>query len=193
MDPYNIRYLDTKRRRMGHLLDGLETLAAWQRGRMADAGTRRGARTGTGLRGCVVVARWNGFVTRKLSEGAVSALRENGLREADIDGRLGSRRVRSPNGGEVGGERSGRFDAVICLAAVIRGETAHFEYVAGGAAEGIAAVARERACQSIFGVLTVDSVEQALARGGGKEGHKGEEAARAAIEMAKLCASRLPD
>jgi 6,7-dimethyl-8-ribityllumazine synthase len=82
--------------------------------------------------------------------------------------------------------KSGRFDAVVCLGAVIRGETVHFEYVAGGAAEGIRQVAQETGVPVIFGVLTVDTVEQALARTGGKDGHKGEEAAQAAIEMANL-------
>jgi 6,7-dimethyl-8-ribityllumazine synthase len=81
---------------------------------------------------------------------------------------------------------SGRFDAVICLGAVIRGETAHFEYVAGGAAEGIASVSLSTGIPVIFGVLTVDSVEQAMDRAGGKEGHKGDESAQAAIEMANL-------
>jgi 6,7-dimethyl-8-ribityllumazine synthase len=81
---------------------------------------------------------------------------------------------------------SGKFDAVICLGAVIRGDTAHFEYVAGGAAEGIAAVSRETGVPVIFGVLTVDNVEQAMSRTGGKDGHKGEESAQAAIEMARL-------
>ncbi|MGH2611203.1 MAG: 6,7-dimethyl-8-ribityllumazine synthase, partial [Tepidiformaceae bacterium] len=81
---------------------------------------------------------------------------------------------------------SGRFDAVICLGAVIRGETAHFEYIAGGAAEGIANVSLSTGIPVIFGVLTVDSVEQAMDRAGGKEGHKGDEAAQAAIEMANL-------
>jgi 6,7-dimethyl-8-ribityllumazine synthase len=81
---------------------------------------------------------------------------------------------------------SGKYDAVICLGAVIRGETAHFEYVAGGAAEGIRQAAQSTGVPVIFGVLTVDTVEQALSRTGGKDGHKGEEAALAAIEMANL-------
>jgi len=81
---------------------------------------------------------------------------------------------------------TGRFDAVICFGAVIRGETAHFEYVAGGAAEGIAATSRETGVPVIFGVLTTETVQQALDRVGGKEGHKGEEAARSAIQMANL-------
>jgi 6,7-dimethyl-8-ribityllumazine synthase len=144
-----------------------------------------GALDGTGLRVCVVVARWNGFVTKKLLEGAVSALRENGLRDEDVGVAWVPGAFEVPTAAKWAAE-SQRFDAVVCLGAVIRGETAHFEYVAGGAAEGIAAVARETGVPVIFGVLTVDSAEQALARCGGKEGHKGEEAARAAIEMANL-------
>ena len=82
--------------------------------------------------------------------------------------------------------RSGNFDAVICIGAVIRGDTPHFEYVAGGAANGIAEVAIDTGVPVIFGVLTVETSDQALERAGGKEGHKGEEAAAAAIEMANL-------
>jgi 6,7-dimethyl-8-ribityllumazine synthase len=81
---------------------------------------------------------------------------------------------------------SGRFDAIICLGAVIRGETAHFEYVAGGAAEGIATVTMATGVPVVFGVLTVENADQAMERTGGKEGHKGEEAAATAIEMANL-------
>ncbi|MGI8925334.1 MAG: 6,7-dimethyl-8-ribityllumazine synthase [Tepidiformaceae bacterium] len=144
-----------------------------------------GALDGEGLRVCVVVARWNGFVTDKLLEGALSALREGGLQPADIT------TARVPGAFEIPtaarwAAASGRFDAVVCLGAVIRGETAHFEYVAGGAAEGIARVAQETGIPVIFGVLTVDSAEQAMARAGGRDGHKGEESARAAIEMANL-------
>jgi 6,7-dimethyl-8-ribityllumazine synthase len=144
-----------------------------------------GSLDGSGLRCCVVVARWNGFVTSKLLEGALSTLRERGLKEEDITV------ARVPGSFEVPtaaawAARSGKFDAVICIGAVIRGDTAHFEYVAGGAAEGIAAVALDTGVPVIFGVLTVENTEQALERAGGKEGHKGEEAAAAAIEMANL-------
>jgi 6,7-dimethyl-8-ribityllumazine synthase len=144
-----------------------------------------GALDGTGLRACVVVARWNGFVTSKLLEGAVSTLRENGLAEPDVTVAWVPGAFEVPTAAKWAAA-SGRFDAVICLGAVIRGETAHFEYVAGGAAEGIAATARETGVPVIFGVLTVDSVEQAMARAGGKDGHKGSESALAAIEMANL-------
>lgn len=144
-----------------------------------------GSLDGAGLRICIVVARWNGFVTNKLLEGALSTLRERGLAPGDITV------ARVPGAFEVPtaavwAARSGRFDAVVCIGAVIRGDTAHFEYVAGGAADGIARVAIETGIPVIFGVLTVDTADQALDRAGGKEGHKGEEAAAAAIEMANL-------
>ncbi len=144
-----------------------------------------GSGDGAGLRVCVVTARWNSFVTKKLLEGALSTLRECGLAEGDITSAW------VPGAFEVGvaakwAAESGRFDAVICLGCVIRGETAHFDYVAGGAAEGIARVSLDTGVPVIFGVLTVENVEQATARTGGKEGHKGEESARTAIEMANL-------
>jgi 6,7-dimethyl-8-ribityllumazine synthase len=147
--------------------------------------TLEGSLDGANLRVCIVVARWNEFVTRKLLEGAESNLGERGVKREDVTVAW------VPGAFEVGtaamwAARSGRFDAIICLGAVIRGETAHFEYVAGGAAEGIAAAARETGVPVIFGVLTVDNVEQAMSRCGGKDGHKGEEAAQAAIEMANL-------
>ena len=140
---------------------------------------------GTGLRICVVVARWNSFVTQKLLDGAVSELRKRGLDEAAITVVWVPGAFEVPTAAKWAAE-GGAFDAVICLGAVIRGETAHFEYVAGGAAEGILRVSQDTGVPVIFGVLTVDSVEQAMARCGGKDGHKGEEAAQAAIEMAHL-------
>jgi 6,7-dimethyl-8-ribityllumazine synthase len=144
-----------------------------------------GTHDGAGLRVCVVVSRWNGFVTEKLLEGAVSALREHGLAEEAITVVRVPGAFEVPTGARWAAE-SGRFDAIVCLGAVIRGETAHFEYVSGGAAEGISRVALDSGVPVIFGVLTVDSVEQAMARAGGKDGHKGEEAALTAIEMATL-------
>jgi 6,7-dimethyl-8-ribityllumazine synthase len=144
-----------------------------------------GALGGEGLRICVVVARWNEFVTRQLLEGAERVLRERGVRENEVTVAWVPGAFEIPTAARWAA-KSGRFDAVVCLGAVIRGETVHFEYVAGGAAEGIRQVAQETGVPVIFGVLTVDTVEQALARTGGKDGHKGEEAAQAAIEMANL-------
>jgi len=144
-----------------------------------------GSADGAGLRVAVIVARWNGFITRKLLEGAVSTLKECGVQDEDIT------TAWVPGSFEVStaakwAAESGRFDAVICLGCVIRGETAHFEYVAGGAAEGILDVSLKTGVPVVFGVLTTETVEQATERTGGKEGHKGEESARTAIEMATL-------
>ncbi|MFN0148757.1 MAG: 6,7-dimethyl-8-ribityllumazine synthase [Dehalococcoidia bacterium] len=144
-----------------------------------------GTANGAGLRVCVVVARWNGFVTSKLLEGAVNTLRECGLTDDEITTAWVPGSFEVPTAARWAAQ-SGRYDAIICLGAVIRGETAHFEYVAGGAAEGIARVSHDTGVPVIFGVLTVDNVEQAMARTGGKDGHKGEESARTAIEMANL-------
>lgn len=144
-----------------------------------------GALDGAGLRVCIVVARWNEFVTRKLLEGAESCLGERGVEKENVTVAWVPGAFEVPTAANWAA-RSGNFDAVICLGAVIRGETAHFEYVAGGATEGIAKIALETGVPVIFGVLTVDNVEQALSRCGGKDGHKGEEAAQAAIEMARL-------
>lgn len=144
-----------------------------------------GSHTGAGVRVCVVVARWNSFVTQKLLDGCLSALREVGVAEEDATIAWVPGAFETPTAARWAAA-SGRFDAVVCLGAVIRGDTAHFEYVAGGAAEGIARISLDTGVPVIFGVLTVDSVEQALDRAGGKEGHKGEEAARAAVEMANL-------
>jgi 6,7-dimethyl-8-ribityllumazine synthase len=144
-----------------------------------------GSLDGAGLRICVVVARWNSFVTSKLLTGAIAGLRERGVRDHDITTAWVPGAFEIPTAAKWAA-CSGDFDAVICLGAVIRGETAHFEYVAGGAAEGIAAVSQATGVPVMFGVLTVDSVEQAMDRAGGKEGHKGDEAAQGAIEMANL-------
>jgi len=144
-----------------------------------------GTLDGAGLRVCVVVSRWNEFVTRRLLEGAERVLRERGLADGDVTVAWVPGAFELPTAAKWAAA-SGRYDAVVCLGAVIRGETAHFEYVAGGAAEGILQAAQETGVPVIFGVLTVDTVEQALSRAGGKDGHKGEEAALAAIEMANL-------
>ncbi len=144
-----------------------------------------GSLDGSGLRVCIVVARWNEFVTRKLLEGAESCLGEKGLTKENVTVAWVPGAFEVPTAASWAA-RSGNFDAVICLGAVIRGDTAHFEYVAGGATEGISRIALETGVPVIFGVLTVDNVEQALSRAGGKDGHKGEESAQAAIEMANL-------
>jgi 6,7-dimethyl-8-ribityllumazine synthase len=144
-----------------------------------------GSASGEGLRVAVIVARWNSFITAKLLEGARNTLRESGIAEDDLTVAWVPGSFEVPVAAKWAAE-SGRFDAVICIGCVIRGETAHFEYVAGGAATGIGDVALATGIPIVFGVLTTENVEQALARAGGAEGHKGEESARTAIEMANL-------
>jgi 6,7-dimethyl-8-ribityllumazine synthase len=136
-----------------------------------------------GMRFAIVVARFNREITEELCHGADTALRKHDAANVDIvwvpgayELPLVAKRLAS----------SGAVDAVICIGAVIRGETAHFEYVAGEAAAGITRAALDTGVPVIFGVLTVDNRQQALDRIGGKEGHKGEEAALTAIEMVAL-------
>lgn len=144
-----------------------------------------GSSDGAGLRVCIIAARWNEFITSKLVEGARSTLRECGLSEDAVTLAWVPGAFEVPTAARWAAD-TGEYDAIICFGAVIRGETAHFEYVAGGAAEGIARIALDTGVPVIFGVLACENVQQALERVGGKEGHKGEEAARAAIEMANL-------
>lgn len=140
---------------------------------------------GAGLRIAIVVARWNSFITEKLLDGALRTLREKGVSDEQVAV------IRVPGAFEVPAAAqwaavSGNVDAVIGIGAVIRGETAHFEYVAGAAQAGLLHVTQQTGVPAVFGVLTVDTTEQAMERTGGKEGHKGEEAALTAIEMANL-------
>lgn len=139
----------------------------------------------TGLRIGVVAARFNRFVTSRLVEGACEALLSHGVREDDLAV------VWTPGSFEVplaAAEmaRSGRWDALVCLGAVIKGETAHFDYVAAEAARGVAEASRETGVPMAFGVQTAYTEEQALARAGGSAGNRGHDAALAAIEMANV-------
>jgi 6,7-dimethyl-8-ribityllumazine synthase len=131
----------------------------------------------------VVVARFNRDVTEKLLEGAEAMLRKHDAADVTVAWVPGAYELPLVAKRLAG---SGSVDAVVCLGAVIRGETAHFEYVAGEAAAGITRAALDTGVPVIFGVLTVDTREQAIDRLGGKEGHKGEEAALTAIEMVSL-------
>jgi 6,7-dimethyl-8-ribityllumazine synthase len=137
------------------------------------------------LKFAIVAARFNDFVVGKLIDGAVDALRRHGATDQQID------IVRVPGAFEMPPvvrklALSRGYDAIVALGAVIRGDTPHFEYVAGECASGIARVASETAVPVGFGVLTVETVEQAMDRAGGKEGNKGAEAALAALEVANL-------
>ena len=138
-----------------------------------------------GARFGIVVARFNHFITDRLLEGALDALSRSGV---------GDERVviaKAPGSYEVPWvvrrlAKSGKIDAVIALAAVIRGSTPHFDYVAGEAASGCSAVMNETGVPVLFGVLTTDTIEQAIERAGTKMGNKGFDAAMAALEMADL-------
>jgi 6,7-dimethyl-8-ribityllumazine synthase len=135
----------------------------------------------------IVASRFNDFVVKALLEGAIEAIRRHGGEAGAVDV------VWVPGSYEIPVVArelalSGRYDALICLGAVIRGATAHFEYVAGGAAGGISNVALETGVPVIFGVITTESIEQAIERAGTKMGNKGFEAAVSAMEMADLMA-----
>lgn len=145
----------------------------------------QGGSDGAGLRVAVAVANFNDFITSRLLEGARAALARSGVREDDIT------IARVPGAFELPlvAKRlaeSGQQDAVICLGAVIRGETDHYEHVAGEAAKGIANAALSSGVPVIFGVLTTDTLEQAINRAGGKSGNNGYNAGLAAVEMANL-------
>jgi 6,7-dimethyl-8-ribityllumazine synthase len=138
-----------------------------------------------GLRFAIIVGRFNSFITERLLAGALDALARTGCPKENIE------IVRVPGSWEmpvVAGElaRAKRHDAIIALGAVIRGDTPHFDYVAGEAARGLAQVAAESGVPIGFGVLTTNTVEQAVDRAGAKSGNKGFDAAMSAIEMANL-------
>jgi len=144
--------------------------------------------SGEGKRMGIVVGRFNDFISNKLLEGALDALVRHGVNEADID------IVKVPGSFEIPlmakkMSEKGRYDAVICLGAVIRGSTPHFEYVSAEVSKGVAQVSLESGIPVIFGVITTDTLEQAIERAGTKSGNKGWSAAVAAMEMANLVAS----
>ncbi|MFQ5895046.1 MAG: 6,7-dimethyl-8-ribityllumazine synthase [Nitrospinota bacterium] len=140
---------------------------------------------GEGLRVALVASRFNDFITDHLVKGALDALQRCGVKEEAID------LVRVPGSFEIPPvakrmAESRRYDAVVCLSTVIRGATPHFEYVATEVSKGVAAVALETGVPIAFGVLTTDTIEQAIERAGTKQGNKGFEAALVAVEMATL-------
>lgn len=140
---------------------------------------------GAGHRFAIVVSRFNSFITESLLSGCLDSLRRSGgeVEEAAV--------VWVPGAWELPAmtqklAASGRFDAVICLGAVIQGSTPHFDFVAGQAASGVAAVTQATGVPTIFGVLTTNTIEQAIERAGTKMGNKGHEAALAALEMVNV-------
>jgi 6,7-dimethyl-8-ribityllumazine synthase len=154
--------------------------------------TFQGELHGAGLRIAVVVSRFNEVVTSRLLAGARSALERHGVHDDDVDVAWVPGAFELPVVARKLAE-SHRYDAVVCVGAVIRGETPHFEYVAGEAARGIADAARDTGVPVIFGVITPNTLEQALERAGGKVGNKGYDAAVNAIEMASLLRQLRPD
>ncbi|MFN0137525.1 MAG: 6,7-dimethyl-8-ribityllumazine synthase [Phycisphaerae bacterium] len=135
-----------------------------------------------GKRLAIVVARWNEFVTKRLAEGAVESILRSGGRDEDITQVWVPGSFEIPLAAKALAE-SGRFDAVICLGCLLKGETIHFDLIAAEAAKGINQVALSTGVPVTLGVITVDTLEQAIERVGGKHGNKGSEAALAAIEM----------
>lgn len=138
-----------------------------------------------GLRFAIIVSRFNDFICSRLVDGAMDSLIRHGASEEQVT------LVKVPGAFEIPLAAKkmalgGQYDAVICLGAVIRGATPHFDYVAAEVSKGVAQVALESNVPVTFGVLTTDSIEQAIERAGSKAGNKGSEAAMAAIEMASL-------
>ncbi len=133
----------------------------------------------------LVVSRFNSFITEKLVSGAVDALIRHGVRDEDICLAWTPGAFEIPVVAKKMAE-SGKYDAVIALGCVIRGGTPHFDYVAGEAAKGIGMTALQTSIPVLFGVLTTDTIEQAIERAGTKAGNKGADAAMAAIEMINL-------
>jgi 6,7-dimethyl-8-ribityllumazine synthase len=152
---------------------------------MSDIETIEGDFTGGNGKYAIVVGRWNSFVVEHLLEGAIDSLRRHGVDDKHIT------IVRAPGAFEIPlvckkVAAKGDVDAIIALGAVIRGGTPHFEYVAGECTKGLAMVTMEYGIPVAFGVLTVDTIEQAVERSGTKAGNKGEEAAMSALEMVSL-------
>ena len=147
--------------------------------------TFRGDDQGRRRRFAIVAARFNEVVTAKLVSGAVDCLSSHDVDGEDVDVAWVPGAFELPLAARAFA-KAGTYDAVICLGAVIRGETPHFDLVAGQAAEGIRRVAEDTGLPVIFGVLTTDTLEQAVERAGGAHGNKGWDAAMAAIEMASL-------
>ena len=144
-----------------------------------------GKLSAAGLRFALIVSRFNDFVVGRLQDGAIDAIVRHGGDEKNIE------IIKVPGAFEIPliakkAAKSGKYDAVICLGAVIRGATPHFDYVAAEVSKGIATVGLETEIPITFGVLTTDNIEQAIERAGSKSGNKGWDAAASAIEMVSL-------
>jgi 6,7-dimethyl-8-ribityllumazine synthase len=144
-----------------------------------------GTLLGEGLRFGVVISRFNEFITARLLEGAEDALLRHGVKESDIEVAWTPGSFEIPLVAKKMAQ-SGEYAAIICLGAVIRGGTPHFDYIANEVSKGIAAVGLETGMPVIYGVVTADTLEQAIERAGTKMGNAGFQAAMSAIEMANL-------
>jgi len=147
--------------------------------------TIQGKMVTKGKRFGIIASRFNDFITTRLLEGCLDTLQRHGAKESDIEV------VWVPGAFEITllaqrMAKSKKYDAVICLGTVIRGATPHFDYIASETAKGIAHVSFSTGVPAIFGIITADSIEQAIERAGTKEGNKGRDAALSAIEMANL-------
>ncbi|MBN1532925.1 MAG: 6,7-dimethyl-8-ribityllumazine synthase [Spirochaetes bacterium] len=147
--------------------------------------TLEGKIDATGLRVAIVVSRFNEFITNKLLGGALDCLKRNNADDKDITVAWVPGAFEIPSVTQRLAE-SGNYDAVICLGAVIRGSTPHFDYVAAEVSKGVAQVGLKAPVPVIYGVLTTDSIEQAIERAGTKSGNKGFDAAMSAIEMVNI-------
>lgn len=150
-----------------------------------------GKLTAEGLRIGIVAARFNEFITNKLVSGAIDALTRHGALEDNMTMAWVPGAFEIPLAAQKMAN-SGNFDAVICLGAVIRGSTPHFDYVSNEVTKGVAHVGLQTGVPTVFGVLTTDTIEQAIERAGTKAGNKGFDAAMTAIEMANLLKSWEP-
>jgi 6,7-dimethyl-8-ribityllumazine synthase len=154
--------------------------------------THQGRLSAGGFRFALVSSRWNDFLTGRLVEGALDALERLGADEGSVE------HFRVPGSFEIPlaalkAAQSGRFDAVVCVGTVIRGQTPHFEYVAGEVTKGIAHVGLQTGVPVLYGIVTADTLEQAIDRAGVKAGNKGFEAAMSAVEMVNLLKSVISD
>ena len=147
--------------------------------------THQGRLSAGGFRFALVSSRWNDFLTARLVEGALDALERLGADEGAVE------HFRVPGSFEIPlaalkAAQTGRFDAIVCLGTVIRGQTPHFEYVAGEVTKGVAQVGLQTGVPALYGIVTADTLEQAIDRAGVKAGTKGFEAAMSAVEMVNL-------
>lgn len=154
--------------------------------------THQGRLSAGGFRFALVSSRWNDFLTARLVEGALDALERLGADEGSVE------HFRVPGSFEIPLlahklAQSGRFDALVCLGTVIRGQTPHFEYVAGEVTKGIAQAALSSGVPVLYGIVTADTLEQAIDRAGVKAGNKGFEAAMSAVEMVNLLKAVVSD